>query len=107
MGDAIEGDAAAVALIGDGGVGEAIADDDVPSIQGRADQFIDVLSAGGGEDQQFGGFVETKRLGPFGDRMVEGDRSSDFAEWGAARLAREDDAASCCLQPFGERVRLG
>ena len=77
---------AAGALVGDGGVGVAVGDDDLAPLERRPDELVDVVGLVGGEEQ---------RLGPGRDVVaVEHEVADGRAELGAARLAGDDDLAA-------------
>src|SRR6266545_4300961 len=79
--DRVAAEAAANPLVGEGGVHEAVAQDGGATVERRPDHLLDVLRAGGGEQQRLGPRVEV-----VGDRVVEQDRPDPLADGGAAGL---------------------
>ncbi len=75
----IEIQLATVALVGNGGIGVAIAEDDFAAIEGRLNRLADVLGAIGGVEEELGGGGKAIA---FEQKLAE-----DVAEGSAARLA--------------------
>src|SRR5947209_6252157 len=99
LGDEFGGEAAARALVGGGGVGVAVGEDDVAGVERGADERADVLRAVGGVEQEFGERVNLL----FG---VEQDFAQARAQRRAPRLARRDDLVPAQAQFAGEHAQL-
>ena len=92
--------AATVALVGDGGVGVAVAEDDGAALEGGADEAVDVMGAVGEEEEGFG----PRRDGAIGG-IWQGEEvgAQGDAHRGSAGLERGD-----VLDPVrGEAVAEG
>src|SRR5436309_2157291 len=83
--------AAAVALIGERGVGVPVAEDDAAALEPRPDLLVDVLLAGRHEEEDF-----RERRG-VGARQLE-QLPDGLAELGAVRLGRLLDTAALTLE---------
>jgi UDP-glucose 4-epimerase len=86
------------ALVGEGRVDVAVADDDLPGLEGGRDHALDELRARCGEE---------RRLRPGAHlEAVEQEPAYLFTERCAARLAGRDDIAPLCAERVREQVRL-
>ena len=88
----LETEATAVALVGEGTPGEAVADDDGASPERRNDDLTHQLSAGNEEGEG---------LGPGGEGFME-EAANEFARGRAARFAGEHDLAASGTQALSE-----
>jgi len=91
--------ASAVPLVGERGVTEPVADHDPASRQGRPDHALDVLGAGGVEEQRVasGGVL---------DLAAQEERPDALAERGSARLAGQQDVVAAALERRGQTPGL-
>ena len=94
--DGVERQPAAVALVGDRGVGETIGDDHRAAGERRLDQAADVLGAVREVEQQLGLCRRPRRV------VLEQHAAQRPAELGAARLARQHDLVSVAAQRIRE-----
>ena len=86
-------------LVGDGGVGVAVRDDDAPGLQGGADDEVDVLSLVGGEEQ---------RLGARRHMVTMQHKVADLGAKGCTTgLASHQHLAPQARQPVREQPDLG
>jgi len=95
---------AASSLIGLGGVGVAIAEDDVTVGEGGEDDLRDGLGAVGEHEGHLGGGGDGAERG-FGGGVDE-DGADAVAEWSASGLAECDDGASFGFERSGEAAEL-
>jgi UDP-glucose 4-epimerase len=96
--DAIEPEPATDALVGDGGVEVAVADDPRAARERRADHLVHVLGARGRVQE---------RLGPGGNvPPVENEVANALPELRSSGFAREDDVQSVRGEALGEERRL-
>ena len=96
--DEFRAEGAAVALVGDRGVREAIADDGLAAFEGGPDDFGDVLGAGGLEEEEFGERLDRRRI-----RVLE-ELPDVAAERGAGGFFGEGDGVAVFAETFGEFV---
>ena len=94
--DALAAELAASALVGLGGVGVAVAEDDGAGGEGGEDDFGDGLGAVGEHEGHLGGGSDGAE-GSFG-AGVEQDAADAVAEGGAAGLAEGDDGVAFGLE---------
>ena len=92
---------ATVALVGGGGIVEAVADDDLAGREGGADDFAHELGAAGIHEQQLG----LGGHGMIGLAVLEGVPDL-LADGRAARLAQGPDAVAERLQAVGQQLHL-
>jgi hypothetical protein len=96
-GEALERHAAPVALVGEGGVGEAVAEDVVAARQRGLDAAQDVVAARREDDQRLRDRVHAG---------AEQRRAQRLGERRSARLAGRDDAAAGRAQALRERLEV-
>lgn len=100
--DVIQVEAASVGLIGEGGIIESVAEDDVSLVEGGADDFVDELCAAGVEEEEFGlrahGVVLVAMLESVPDFFTDGC---------SAGLAEGEDVVSEGAEMEGEALYLG
>src|SRR6266540_7215877 len=99
--DRVAAEAAGDALVGEGGIQIAVAQDRGATVERRPDHLLDVLRAGGCEQQRLRPRVEVGR-----DR-VEQDGPDPLADDGAARLPGGDHLVAAGFQLTAEQVELG
>ena len=90
--------AAAGALVGEGRIGEAVAQDDLAALERRRDDALDVVAPRREHEQRLGDAVH---------RLVQEQLAQRLRERRAARLAGADDALAARAQPLGERRDVG
>lgn len=103
--DAVGAEVAAGALVGLGGVGVAVAEDNVAAVEGGEDDLVEGLGAVGEHEGHLGGGGDLAELG-FASG-VEQDAADAVAEAGAAGLAEGDDAMAFGFERGGEPAELG
>ena len=92
--------AAAAALVGEGGIGETVGHHGYAVLQRGQDNAVDMLGAGGKHEQGFG-------TQPGLSFRVEQQAAQGFAQGCAAWLAGEQDGALLCGKPFSDHGQLG
>src|SRR5579862_9778071 len=92
---------AAIALVGLGGIGEAVAKNNFSAIQGRLDDLRNMLRAGG---EHQGHFRQRREAGGFG---VEQNLADFFRDRGSAGLARLNDFIARFAQNRRQLPELG
>ncbi len=90
----------ASALVGFGGIGKAIAKNDAAFGEGRKDDLVDVLSAGGEHQRHFGERGQPGRGG------VQQDLANAFAGRGAAGFAGDSDGETMGAQGASQFLEL-
>ena len=103
--DALAAELAASALVGLGGVGVAVAEDDVAGGEGGEDDFGDGLGSVGEHEGEFGDGGDGAD-GGFG-AGVEEDAADAVAEGGSAGLAEGDYGVAFGFEGGGEAAELG
>src|SRR5436190_6297433 len=93
--DQLAADAVAGPLVGDGRIGEAIANDDRSRLERRADDTRDVVGAGGKHEQRFEHWRHA---------LAENHFAKLLGEIGAAGFARDDDVRSLCAYGVGDEL---
>ena len=89
-----------IALVGQRGIGEAVADHDPALFQVGADHLIDDLGTGGGKQQDFG------LRGHFRVVGMQQDLTDAIAYGRTARLARVQHFIGMRTQPIKQQVNL-
>src|SRR6266508_467183 len=97
----LDAEAAGGALVGEGRVDVAVAQDHGPAVQGRADDLLDELGPGGGEQQRLRPRVHASRGG------VEQDLADALPERGASGLPGDDHLPAEPLEVPPEPPELG
>ncbi len=97
--DALDAELACNALVGEGRVDVAVADDILPRLEGGLDNPVDELGAGRREER---GLCPGAHLQP-----VEKQPAHLLAERRPAGLARADDVAALRAERLGKQLRLG
>ena len=90
----------AAALVGFGGVSEAIAENDVAAVEGGRDAFGDAFGAVGKHEAELGLGREVVGL------RVEQEAANAVADAGASGLAGNGDAEAECLEMSGQLAEL-
>jgi hypothetical protein len=103
--DAFAAELAASALIGLGGVGVAVAENDAAGGEGGLDDLGDGLRAVGEHERHFSDGVDGAQRG-FGAR-VEQDAADAVAEKGASGLAERHYFVACFGERIGKETKLG
>ena len=93
-------DAAAVSLVGHGGVLETIAQDQAAGVDRRSDDLLDVLRPGRRVKEQLAG------RGHGGVARVQDESADLVADRGSARLARQEMVDPQILDMIGEQLDL-
>ena len=92
---------AAIALVGDGRIGEAVRQNDAAPGQRGKDQLVHILRAAGKHEQKFGGGCE------FLVRGIEQNAADLLADAPAAGLRGFDYCLPVRAEAFGEHAHLG
>jgi hypothetical protein len=103
--DALGAEAAAGALVGLGGVGVAVAEDDGAVGESGQDDLVEALGAVGEHEGHFSFGGDGAELGLAA--RVKQDGADAVAESGAAGLAEGDDTAAVGFERTGEALQLG
>lgn len=100
--DVIQVEAAAVGLVGEGRIVEAVAEDDVTLGEGGADDFVDELCAAGVEEEEFG----LRAHGVVLVAMLEGV-ADFFADGCSSGFTEGEDVVAEGAEVLGQALYLG